>query len=802
MKGYIVVGALFLLVFPITPVRAASISLVNHTNVWRYRKGAPAIQGNWKTVAEGSLDGTWLSGSGGIGFADNASETAECRTLLTDMRNSYTTVAMRRTFQVTSNIDSSFHLMLTMDWDDGFIAWLDGTYVAHALSLGAPAEPAYNAEATGLHESSRGSSPQPARTFDLGAAGSRLGIGAHVLSIVGLNETSGSSDFIQIADLTAVSPPTNGISGLIAENTTWRTVDSPIIVAGDVTVNFGVTLAIEPGVRVLFSSGALLTVNGQLVAEGDETNRLLFSRAPGNTGTWGGINVNGGPGSPETRLRHAHIEFNSGTAVNVPGGTVWLDHLTFGTPTDTYVEVDGASFIISECVFPSATSKFELLHGSGGIRADGHGIIRRNFFGEPVGYSDVIDFTGGSRPGPIVHIINNVFSGATDDGVDIDGTDAWIEGNIFQHVHRRGDTPDSGAAVSGGSSGGNTSEITVIGNIFYDCDNAATAKQGNFFTFLNNTIVRTTNAGGIDFDSGVFNVRDTTPSPTTFARGIYAEGNIVVDASQLVRNYNATQSVVTLNNNILPMAWAGPGANNAVTNALLRHIPTLAETVFTNWGQAQIYREWFSLQPGSPGIGTGPNGQDKGGVIPLGASISGTFRSGTTNEITLTVGINRTGFGIPASGWPSGSGYTDYRFRVNGGAWSAERSILTPILVQVSGPGSYYVEVVGKRDSGLYQDDPRFGSDAIITRSDTWVVEPSLRITSSVMSGSQMILQFPAHAGDTYTVQFRNALDASQAWTTLTNVPAQSGDGPALIVDPATGASPTRFYRVRSPALP
>jgi hypothetical protein len=250
------------------------------------------------------------------------------------------------------------------------------------------------------------------------------------------------------------------------------------------------------------------------------------------------------------------------------------------------------------------------------------------------------------------------------------------------------------------------------------------------------------------------------------------------------------------------MAWTGPGASNVVTNPLLRHIPTLAETVFTNWAGAQVYREWFSLQPGSPGIGTGPNGQDKGGVIPLGASISGTFRSGTTNDITLIVGVNRTGFGIPASGWPSGSGYTDYRFRVNGGAWSAERSILTPISVQVSGPGSHYVEVVGKRDSGLYQDDPRFGSDAIITRSDTWVVEQLLRIASAVMSGNQMHLQFPAHAGDTYTVQFRNALDASQAWTTLTNVPAQPGDGPALIIDPAAGASPTRFYRVRTPALP
>jgi len=34
--------------------------------------------------------------------------------------------------------------------------------------------------------------------------------------------------------------------------------------------------------------------------------------------------------------------------------------------------------------------------------------------------------------------------------------------------------------VSGGDDSGNTSEVTIIGNLFYDCDQAAMAKQGNF----------------------------------------------------------------------------------------------------------------------------------------------------------------------------------------------------------------------------------------------------------------------------------------------------------------------------------
>jgi hypothetical protein len=117
-------------------------------------------------------------------------------------------------------------------------------------------------------------------SFDVGPIGSRLALGPHVLSIVGLNESTNSSDFIQIADLTAVSPPTNGISGLISEDTTWRTGGSPIVLGGNVTVNFGVTLTIEPGVHVLYHSNVSLVVNGRLLAQGEATNRLLFSRSP------------------------------------------------------------------------------------------------------------------------------------------------------------------------------------------------------------------------------------------------------------------------------------------------------------------------------------------------------------------------------------------------------------------------------------------------------------------------------------------------------------------------------------------
>jgi hypothetical protein len=569
--------------------RAADTPLVNHNDVWSYHKGTNAPQSSWQTIADSALDVSWGGGAGGFGYADNAPELALVQTQFADMRNRYTTVYLRRSFDITNAVDASQRLSLTVDWDDGFIAWLDGGYLASANSPGAPAVPAYTNTATALHESSRGnSSPQPPVTYDLGPVGSRLAPGSHVLSMVALNDATNSSDCILIADL--VLKPAGCPPDMICDDTNWTLAGSPYVITNNLTVAVGATLTIEPGVTVQFNQGVGLTVNGRLVAEGNETNRIVFTRTAGAT-SWGGITINGSVGSPETRITYGHFEFNGSTAIHSTAGTVLLDHLTFGATDHQYVSLDGSAFVVSDCVFPSGTAQFELVHGTGGVKPGGRGIFLRNFFGVPIGYNDVVDFTGGNRPGqPIVQFIDNVFIGSQDDGVDLDGTDAWIEGNIFMHVHRNGNTPDSSAAVSGGNDGSNTSEVTVIGNLFFDCDNAATAKQGNFFTFLNNTIVHTTRNGGIDGGSGVINVRDTTPSLTTFARGFYLEGNIIMDAEELVRNYDPAQTTVTLNNNILPFAWSGPGAGNVIADPLLKHIPQVAEAAFADWNEAQVMR--------------------------------------------------------------------------------------------------------------------------------------------------------------------------------------------------------------------
>ena len=512
---------------------------------------------------------------------------------------------------------------------------------------------------------------------------------------------------------TASAGTTTG--GTIATTTHWTRAGSPWHVTASVTVAAGATLVVEPGVTVQLAAGANLTIQngGRLLAEGTASEPVAFIKEP-NASNWGGITLNGGPGSPETRLVHAWIDGNGSPAFHSNAGTLVLDHVAFGNTSKQYLSLDASSFVVSHCHFPHPTAEFEPLHGADGIKAGGVGILRHCFVGAPKGYNDAFDFTGGNRPGqPILQVLHNVFAGSGDDQLDLDGTDAWIEGNLFLHVHRNG-SPDSASAVSGGSNAGQTSEVTIVGNLFYDCDQAVTAKQGNFYAVLRNTVVRITREGGLDSESAVFNLAD---DGTTAAKGLLLEDNLIADAEALARNLNPASSTVTLRRNLLPAPWNGPGESNRVARPIFVHVPGLAETFFDDFESAQVLRAWLRQAPSSPGAGLA------GFDAPLGARIDGLPQGlHRSSDLTLRVGPFATN-DLPAAAWPGGAGIIQYRWSLDDGPWSEWTPSSMPLVLTQLAEGVHQLAVVGLNDAGLAQDDPRLGDDARVTRTAPWSVE-------------------------------------------------------------------------------
>ena len=123
----------------------AIMSQVNHwetvvyaDDVWRYRSGYTGLPSNWNQ--NGFNETGWLQGQGGIGYGDGDDNTVISPTI---------SVFIRKRFELTdvSKIDMA---ILHADYDDGFVAYINGIEIARANLDGTP--PAYFEQATSLHE--------------------------------------------------------------------------------------------------------------------------------------------------------------------------------------------------------------------------------------------------------------------------------------------------------------------------------------------------------------------------------------------------------------------------------------------------------------------------------------------------------------------------------------------------------------------------------------------------------------------------------------------------------------------------
>ena len=155
-----------------SPVLKSDV-LIDAGEEWRYAKGTEAFSSPADAWTQPDFDDSnWLVGPSGFGFADD-----DDATILEDMAGLYTTVAIRKRFDLTAE-QAAGELSLGVDFDDGFCAYLNGQLVASQNCV----EPVlWNSNATRPREAGE--------EVNYPIAREAFQAGTNVLAIVGVNSS-------------------------------------------------------------------------------------------------------------------------------------------------------------------------------------------------------------------------------------------------------------------------------------------------------------------------------------------------------------------------------------------------------------------------------------------------------------------------------------------------------------------------------------------------------------------------------------------------------------------------------------
>ena len=110
-------------------------------DTWHYFVGTSAPPSNWKDLDFD--ENNWYSGQGGFGYADGDDNTTIPNTLA---------VFFRKSFQV-DGLDEILSIAVHGDYDDGFVAYINGVEIARSFNMGTPGTAVpYDQTTEGDHE--------------------------------------------------------------------------------------------------------------------------------------------------------------------------------------------------------------------------------------------------------------------------------------------------------------------------------------------------------------------------------------------------------------------------------------------------------------------------------------------------------------------------------------------------------------------------------------------------------------------------------------------------------------------------
>ncbi|MCA9216042.1 MAG: right-handed parallel beta-helix repeat-containing protein, partial [Planctomycetales bacterium] len=490
------------------------------------------------------------------------------------------------------------------------------------------------------------------------------------------------------------------VGGTLASDTVWSVNGSPYEVVRDIVIPEGVKLTIAPGARLRFSPNTGIQVQGgQLLADGSPWQRIIFEPATANA--WDGLRFS--ESLADNRISFADMirGDGQGEAIQVTESRLHLDNIEWSGTNGTILELEHPSLIVRNSHFPQSSSG-EVIHGTY-IEGSEYLIIDGNVFEKSDSGDDVIDILGADRPGPVMQILNNVFKGGGDDGLDLDGTDAHVEGNLFMNFQKNtGRATTSNAIATGLPQSGedNRTQVTIVRNIFVDNDHAILLKEDAFATIENNVFVGMREAV-IQFNEvGGTSVRGP-------GKGAALDGNIFAGNASLFRNLVADDTFrteLTVMHSLIPNESISFGGVQVMTHSLgegnIEGDPGFVDAANGN----------YRLLPQSPAIGRGKAGINMGAYVDTMPVITPMEREDLTDNDALF--------------YVAGPSVASYRYRLNDQQYGPLTDATQPIELLDIENDQYSLDVIAMDSAGewIRQSSPAFGEKIahIIAPSSAW----------------------------------------------------------------------------------